>query len=358
MLRQHKQVEREEEWKLLFLNVYQAIYHCWKVLNFECQQLSIVVPEQATVHDSSKEVIAYVGGWILACLGKKKGLQRDKAMRAIHSSVEAFRLHNALNADQAKLANIPVTYIETRQMIKGKLQYPSKVFFQFLCHLEATYMQNYNYKMMVSYADGSLLKAIYDALLESPHISGLFKALCPDSVRFDKEDKQSVGYKIFRYVVKKYRNMRVKYFGKSHRAWSKKGEDRYEKGALRLRVAVISEKRKVKSDPGESNSEARDLDVQVDFVDESGAVVDCDEDSDDDEDSNDLGALAFEEANNEIIRRRYKRALEAATDDFGNLDDSEDDSEDDDLESDDMINSESQQVEQKEQSRQEEVEPY
>lgn len=281
---------KNQEWMKLYLALDQSLEWCWRVENFCKQREPITIPEAPTINESSKSVVSFVGGWIVSCLKTKKGLKR-KCMRPTHSFVDTFVRHNSVTETEATADGLPLGYIHRKMKQREKLHYPSLPFYNFLCRVESTYSKNYTLKNLLSHNDGNLLREIAKALLSNESIKRDFLKLFPSTP--SPPDPSSQVQKVFEYVLTKYRNMRIKYIGKSHQAMRKRGEDRFEKASLRTRVAVAGRKTEKSSAPVKEHETVSD--GAVDSEDDSDAGLEEEVDFDEMAEREVVDALTFEE---------------------------------------------------------------
>mmetsp|Transcript_37163 Transcript_37163/g.90329 ORF Transcript_37163/g.90329 Transcript_37163/m.90329 type:complete len:546 (-) Transcript_37163:90-1727(-) len=287
--------ERKVEWIKLFAMIESCLYDCWAIRNFKARLEPIEIPESSNNHPSSNMVIAYVCGWILSCLKTHKGMKRSADRRRMQPVASDFFKQHSVCKDEAAKSGVPTGYFNGKGKQGNLLHYPSLGFFKFLCLVESAYMHNYNLRMLSSYADGSLIRAINGELHKNSRVRRQFVSLCTAFT----EEGEEIAF-LLKYILEKFRNMRLKYLGKSHKGLIAKGSDRLDKGALRTRVlvAVKPESKKRKSaqiDTTTKSTSSQQVSVVVpcfDFEDDESET----EDSDDDTTSEDKIGTAYNKA--------------------------------------------------------------
>lgn len=213
------------------------LFRCWGLLNYSMQLPQIDFPSAPfQVHKFSEPILYYTAGWIVGSLSRAKLAVRQADKREANLMKGMAKAHS-LTEEQAKDQDLPTRVIERKEM--KNLKRPSRAFFDFICHLEAIYMQNLTVAMMLAFSGGDLLSQIAGAISRNNEVRDDFKALIPPLKEGTTAMTAGELCRMLGYVLKKYKRMRGRWFVKAVAGQTCKGA--VAKMPTRAKVAANAE---------------------------------------------------------------------------------------------------------------------
>ena len=220
------------DWKTAFTMIELALHYKWAASSGEHDLPPIrVTPANgepfSLVHKLSLPILAYCGGWIIAGL---------KTITNVNEDHKKFCL---LFADAVSIAPANDEPRDLYSMIRRReqkdLNRPCIRLIEYLCYVEATFIQNFTVQMMIAYSGENLLASIQQGIKSAPHLRNKFFTLFAEGqIEAGEADKELV----MDFVLNKFKNMRGKYLCKAIK--TQKGENKMESAATRTFVAAQS----------------------------------------------------------------------------------------------------------------------
>ena len=192
------------------LFVFDCLYSVWCLSSVEDDRPDIDIPSTNLVGKYSRPIVYYAAGWTL----QRASLARTVAVDDRGKYVQ-FASRHSIDVARAKAAQLPYEVVELRQ--KRSLIFCSKKYYEFICVVESTYIQNLTLKMMLAYADGDLVNAIHQALYASEKIRSMFFALntaTAEATEEEQEEEQQSQLEIMKFILDRYVRMRGCWFVK------------------------------------------------------------------------------------------------------------------------------------------------
>jgi hypothetical protein len=227
------------------LGIEDILYRLWCCYNYTASNPPIVIPSAPhKVHKYSQAVVYYTAGWIIAGM-----YDRDDVCESIALRMAEFAACHTIMASKAKEDKLPTEILDAKET-KHPRRRPSKAFYNFACFLECIYMHNMNVDMMMAYCDGDLLSAIRKAICCNEAVEesfiGLLHVLSEEEDSVDESSK-GMSDKLMEFVIRKYANMRGRWFAKAFVGQTHKGSGAVENMSTRNQVAALSDAAKAAS---------------------------------------------------------------------------------------------------------------
>ena len=133
--------------------LHLALFMAWSHVISDNQNPLINFLADCLVGKYALPVVYYVAGWTLYSASKASSIAADK--RPLF-----FRFAAALTIDgrAAKSMDLPTSLVERRK--RRVSVYCSRMYFDFVCFVESTYLANLTLKMMMAYNDGDSISKI------------------------------------------------------------------------------------------------------------------------------------------------------------------------------------------------------
>ena len=180
--------------------LHLALFMAWSHVISDIQKSSINCPADCLAGKYALPVVYYVAGWTLYSASKASSIAADK--RPLF-----FRFAAALTIDgrAAKSMDLPTSLVERRK--RRVSVYCSRMYFDFVCFVESTYLANLTLKMMMAYNDGDIISKIKFGILSHDDSRDRFSCLSGS----DNEDDNCL---LLAHIMERYANMRGTYFMK------------------------------------------------------------------------------------------------------------------------------------------------
>ena len=231
----------DQEWAALFHEIEDKMYRQWALASYSDDLPPIEIPLEVDVHKASEGVLYYTAGWILSKIPTSTRGKNifEKRFR------ETFATCFSISSEEAEHNSLPTQLVKKREM--KSLTYPNEAVYSFVALLETIYMKNLTTTMMIAYSDGKLLHRIHQAIYKNADVGAIFIE------KFDLEDVEH-SWNLFVHILKKFRNMRGRWFVNSLRGQKKKTLQVVDDFATRKGVANAAAVSKGKAQVRAENS--------------------------------------------------------------------------------------------------------
>lgn len=188
----------------------------------------IVFPDGDQVHKYAAIVLYYSASWTL----QRASLALTVAIKN-RPPFQDFASHHNIARDTAKSLLLPCELVDQRET--KSLFRASQSYYTFVRRIESVFVANFNLRMMLGYADGSLVAAIERAILADVGTQEEFFALCEDIPSIQDEE---TAIRVLRFLLRRYSRMRGRWFIKSFSGQNAKSFESIDKAATRPKVAA------------------------------------------------------------------------------------------------------------------------